>query len=113
MKDIIFSENLFFNTYVRTHCYHTDQHLGAPRHFFAYMICGTCKIISEEITLEVHAGDLFYIPKGLPYHSYWHAEENVQFKSFGFHQFPESDVRQYLLQKITCSEAVLTAYTAK
>lgn len=104
MKDTIFFENLSFHTYTRAHNYHTDQSLGAPRHFFAYMETGRCRIVSNDITIEACAGELFYIPKGLIYHSYWYSADKVQFKSFGFQHFPESASRQYPLQKIECSE---------
>lgn len=105
MKDTISFENLSFHTYIRAHNYHTDQRLGAPRHFFAYMETGNCRIVSEDITIEACAGEMFYIPKGLVYHSYWYSRDKVQFKSFGFQHFPESASRQYLLQKLECSEA--------
>lgn len=103
MDNIIFSENLSFHTYIRSHNHHTHQFLGSPRHFFAYMETGSCKIVSEQRTIEAAAGDVFYIPKGLVYHSYWYSETQVQFKSFGFHDFPEYNTRQYPLQVIACS----------
>ncbi len=105
MKDAIFFENLSFHTYIRTNNYHTNQSLGAPRHFFAYMVTGNCRIDSKDITIQARAGEMFYIPKGLEYHSYWYSKDKVQFKSFGFHHFPESALRQFPLQKIQCSEA--------
>jgi len=106
MKDILFSENLSFHTYVRSHNYHTYQRLGAPRHFFACMERGSCRIVSEQTTIEVREGGVFYIPKGLVYHSYWYSEDTVQFKSFGFQIFPEGDSREYLLQRIDCEDGL-------
>lgn len=106
MKDIIFSNDLLFRTYVHTRDYHTDMRAGAAMHFFAYMEQGQCRLVSGQDTVEVSAGEVFYIPKGLPYHSYWHCRGEVRFRSFGFHHFPESSTRQYPLQKIPCGENV-------
>ena len=112
MKDILFSDNLYFHTYVRTHAHHTHQALGAPRHFLAYIEKGSCRIVSDTITVEVLEGELFYIPKGLVYHSYWYSQEQVRFLSFGFQHFPESGQRQYLLQKIPCEGELLARIRA-
>ena len=110
MKDVFFSENLSFHTYIRSNNHHIDQYLGAPRHFFAYMERGSCKIVSQQRTIEAGTGDVFYIPKGLVYHSYWYSEDKVQFKSFGFHYFPETGTQQYPLQAIPCSEEVKSLF---
>lgn len=112
MKDILSSENLFFHAYVRSHDYHTYQRLGAPRHFFACMEKGSCRIVSDSLTIEVREGEVFYIPKGLVYHSYWYSPEQVRFLSFGFQHFPESGQRQYLLQKIPCEGELLARIRA-
>lgn len=112
MKDILSSENLSFHIYVRSHNYHIHQSLGAPRHFFAYMERGSCKIVSDTLTIEVQEGEVFYIPKGLVYHSYWYSPEQVRFRSFGFQHFPESAQRQYLLQKIPCEANMLARILA-
>jgi len=108
MNDTFFNENLTFRTYIHTHDYHTDCHDGAPIHYFAYIEQGNCRIVSGQNTIEATAGDIFYIPKDLPYHSYWHCADKIQFKSFGFRYFPESSIRQYTLQKIECSRDVKT-----
>lgn len=112
MKDIFSSENLYFHTYVRTHAHHTHQGLGAPRHFLAHIEKGSCRIVSDLQTIEVMEGEVFYIPKGLVYHSYWYSPEQVRFQSFGFQHFPESVHRQYLLQKIPCEGELLTRIRA-
>ena len=70
------------------------------------MIKGTSKIVANDISVELSDGDLFYIPKGLPYQSYWNSDDDIQFLSFGFHHFPETESKQFVLQKIDCSDEI-------
>ena len=112
MKDILFSNNLHFHSYSYENNHHTNKLSGAPWHYFAYLETGFCRIVSEDRTIELQAGDLFYIPKGLRYHSYWYAVERIHFLSFGFHYFPEYGNLQYPLQKIACSEDVKNLFRA-
>ena len=104
MNEVFFSDNLYFHTYSFSRYRYTDNRAGSPHHYLAYMESGRSRIVADDITLEIQAGDIFYIPKGLPYQSYWWADDAATFKSFGFEFFPESRTRQFLLQKIDCSE---------
>ena len=112
MKDILFSDNLYFRTYVFESNHHTNNLSGAPRHYFAWLEAGHCRIVSAERTIELQSGDLFYIPKGLSYQSYWTSRDQIRFKSLGFHFFPECGTRQYPLQKIACSKEVSALFQA-
>ena len=71
------------------------------------MIKGNCKILTADNELFIEAGDLFYIPKGLPYQSFWQSEDDLRFLSFGFNFFPESDKNDFILQKIKCDEKII------
>lgn len=106
MKDILFSDNFVFHTFVHRHNYHISHAKGAPLHFFAYIEEGSCRLVSDRVEVKACAGEVFYIPEGLKYQSYWFCDEKVQFKSFGFRCFPEAVDRQYSLQKIHCDEYV-------
>ncbi|MBE6750812.1 MAG: helix-turn-helix transcriptional regulator [Ruminococcaceae bacterium] len=64
---------------------------------------GSGKIVSEEITIEIHENGIFYIPKGLSYQSYWYGDK-IQFKSLGFHFFAEAKRKNFVLQKVDCDE---------
>lgn len=77
----------------------TDCSQGSDRHFIGYLEQGHCKLVSQDVTLEVSAGEAFYIPMGLPYRSYWHGEQ-VCFRSYGFRFFPEAQNRSFALQKL-------------
>lgn len=106
MNDIFFSVNLYLHRYGRNSNYYTDPHQGSAKHFLTYIEQGFCRFVSDQIVLEAKAGEYLYIPKGLVYHSHWYAEDKIRFKSFGFLYLPESDSRQYLLQKIHHGEAL-------
>lgn len=103
MNDIVFSESFRFRRFSYDRYHYTDNGRGAPSHYVAYMEKGRCKIVSERGTREFAEGDLFYIPMGLKYHSYWYGEPEISFLSYGFCSFPDAEVRHFCLQKIPCS----------
>lgn len=86
---------------------HNDNSDGIEYHFVARMIKGMGRIVDldgEEMTLT--KGDVFYLPHGLKYNSYWTPDEShyVEWESYGFKVFPKSDVKAYAMQKISPSE---------
>lgn len=106
MNHTLLSYGFHFITINFDKYHYTDNRAGCERHYIAYMEKGHSKIVSENITLEINPGDVFYIPKGLSYQSYWTSETEIRFKSFGFDLFPEAGEKNFLLQKITCTEEV-------
>ncbi len=104
MKDIILSNNFNFNFFILKRYKYSDNRKGSPYHYLAYMERGSSKIVSNDITINIKAGDFFYIPEGLPYQSYWYSEDEIRFLSLGFHFFPESGNKEFLLQKINMDE---------
>jgi AraC-like DNA-binding protein len=99
--------SFYFQRYQR-HKYHLTDHLktnGSPGHFIGRMIKGSAKLKSRNKTITVSEGDIFYIPNGLKYQSYWYgdAENKILFDSFRFYYFPMLDNYSYTLQKIDCS----------
>lgn len=106
MNDIVFAENLNFNFFTFEKQKYSDLRHGYPSHYIALMISGRGKIVSKSETIEVKKGDLFYIPKGLPYQSYWDSKDKISWLSFGFQYFPEATSKHFSLQKIECAEKV-------
>ncbi len=101
--------NDFFRFYeiTRGRYHYSDNRRGSPEHYLAYMVQGRCRIVSDTKTITVRAGDLFYIPMGLPYQSYWYGDKDnvIRFLSFGFRWSPETDVTAYSLQVLpNCEE---------
>ncbi len=105
MTDIQFYKSFRFYI-LRYSKYHmTDNTLGCPVHYLARMLKGTAKICTAGVTLNIKANDIFYIPKGLKYKSYWYPDENgdIEFYSFGFSYFPKTENDRYTLQAIDCT----------
>lgn len=100
MNDIKFFKSFSFNIFQYKQYRTTDMWGGCPVHYLAQMINGSAKIVTESQTLTLKKGDVFYIPKNLPYRSFWYPEnDSVRFYSFGFEFFPTAN-NGYKLQKI-------------
>lgn len=77
---------------------------GVATHFIGRMRCGTGRLCGEEYTVALKPGDIFYIPKGWRYRSFWYPDEtgSVSFDSFGFDCFPQQQNITYPAQVIDC-----------
>ncbi len=110
MTDAQFYKGFHFNLY-RHRQYRTTDLTAPPGcgvHYLARMVQGRAKIVTADRTLHLAAGDVFFIPKGLCYHSYWYPQDGaVQFYSFGFDWFPCDGQSTPVLQKIPCSPAAV------
>lgn len=105
MNDIIFSNSFLFQTFTFDKFHHTDNRLGAPSHFFAYMLCGRCKITTESETIEINEGDIFYIPNKCSYQSYWYGQPEIKFISLGFLYLPSFDNKTYPVQVVPFNDS--------
>lgn len=103
VNSAISNNNFEFNTFEFSNHHYTDNRAGAPRYYLAHMLDGKAKIVSEGRTIHISEGDVFFIPKGLPYQSYWFGKE-INFLSFGFSSLNISDRLNFNLQKIDCDE---------
>ena len=86
--------------------HYTDNRGGSPHHYIALMKKGRSRLVSQAKTIEINEGDVFYIPFALPYQSYWYGNSEISFISLGFHLFPETTDKNYLLQKIECDDSL-------
>jgi len=105
MKDSDFFKSFYFNEFSYTKKAHVDNSKGAKTHYIGYMKSGSGVLISAHQQLTVTAGDMFYIPKGCRYHSYWTPEGIVRFDSIGFDYFPAPEGIHYPLQKLSYTQA--------
>lgn len=104
MEETVFSDFFIFRT-IEFHRHHyTDNRRGVPIHYFGLMLNGWARLTDDVADITVYPGDLFYIPKGCRYQSFWYSEGTVRFLSFGFRTYPASVSRSYCLQKIDCTE---------
>ena len=100
MNDIIFSNSFRFKIFEFDEFHHTDNRAGVQTHYFAYMICGNCKIITETEAVEINTGNIFYIPNKCSYQSYWYGNPKIQFVSLGFPYLPNFDNKTYPVQTL-------------
>lgn len=114
MKDILFSDNFRFFYHKFENAHYTDSRKGAPMHFLAYMEKGSAKLVAAHKTVLVRTGDVFYIPRGLPYQSYWYTEGEgtVNFLSFGFLELFAKESAAYDLQKLALPEQTVRVIRA-
>lgn len=106
MEDLELFKSFTFKLYNFNPGRHTDNSAGVGRHYIGYMYSGTAQIISENGRIDLQDGDLFYIPKGCKYHSYWQGDGEVIFDSFAFSAIPQQGYTTYCLQKLTVTDQV-------
>ncbi|MBQ8432000.1 MAG: helix-turn-helix domain-containing protein [Clostridia bacterium] len=111
INNIIFCKSFAFNVYRRANNYHTDNSAGVDRSFFAYMIRGNARIVTRDESVTVREGDVFFIPLGCKYHSYWHGDSGIEFISLGFRFLPDVENRQYAPQVIPKNAKIVAAMT--
>lgn len=88
--------------FLRSHF--TDMRRGAPCNYLALMKKGTAQFVFASERVEISAGDLFFVPKGLVYKSFWQGDPEIEWDTYGFSAFPDSSDKVYTMQKITYSE---------
>ena len=108
MKQTLFYNTFSFQTVYLKSFRHTDNSKGISTHFVARMKSGKGiirAVSGEELHLE--SGDVFYLPLGLQYHSYWSVdktkEPSVSWESYGFIHWPVHHEGRYVMQKINPS----------
>ena len=102
-----FSKSFLFRILSFQATKHTDNSRvgGIPQHFIARMRHGSAHIRAlsgEEFVAK--EGEVFYLPKGLRYHSYWFPNEEtgcVEWESYGFEAFPNPNECRFLAQKLS------------
>lgn len=62
-------------------------------------------IVGRGEKLEINQNEMFYIPKGYKYHSYWTGKE-VILDSLGFKFFPSDTQNGYVLQKLNYTDEI-------
>lgn len=104
LDNAVFYNSFSFNkmTFNRTH--YSDFRSGALKNYVAFMLKGQARIVTENEKLEIREGSLFFIPKGLPYQSYWFGEEEVSWYSYGFDLIPDGETRIFSLQELPVNE---------
>lgn len=105
MTNAEFSKSFAFNLIRKKQYYSSDvtKGKGCHMHYIARMVRGTAEIRTEKKSIQIKEGDVFYIPKGLRYRSFWYPDnKEVCFYSLGFDVFPMNEAVSYCLQKFEC-----------
>ena len=106
MNDIDFFKSFHFNEFSHTRRTHVDNSAGSFLHYVGYIKEGSGLLISASKRLAVTKGDLFYIPRGCRYHSYWANDGQTRLDSLGFQYFPLPEGVHYPLQKLHCDPKI-------
>ena len=112
MENFELYSSFAFKKYHHSSGKHTDSSDGCSQHYIGYLYRGSARIVSDKETLELQVGDLFYIPKGCKYHSYWYGQDGAVFDSFAFSAIPQKEHISYCLQKLTMTEEVKILHRA-
>lgn len=110
MTDTRFFNSFHCNLYTSKRSYSTQTD-SCPFHYFGRLISGKARILSDQREIRLQEGDIFFIPKGLRYRSYWSCEDgSVSFYSFGFSMIPMDAQLDLQLQKLSCTEKELALF---
>lgn len=112
MNDIDFSNSFYFCTLRFDKYKYTDNRRGSPSHYFAYMLSGKSKIVTENQTVHINEGDFFYIPDNIAYQSFWYGNPEIKFVSLGFKFMPNFENRAYTVQTIPYSKEAAELFLA-
>ena len=104
MNDIIFSRSFSFLSHHFTTYHHTDMMQGTTCHHIGYLKHGRAKFVTDSVTHEFNEGDVFFIPCGCKYCSYWYGEDKISFDSYAFTYLPQSSNDTYKLQKLNVTQ---------
>lgn len=104
MDNISFCKSFSFRLLQKKYSSHTDNSAGISCHFIARMRKGSARFVTlSGNVMNFECGDIFYLPIGLRYHSYWTPdvyEKAVEWESYGFRNFPLLSSAQYEIQQL-------------
>lgn len=103
MKRDLLSDFVFLNMKFDKYHY-TDNRVGVPFNYVAYLLKGRARIVSDAKSIDIEAGDVFFIPKNLSYQSYWYGEDDIDFLSCGFYSLHSDEDLNFKLQTVSCDD---------
>lgn len=104
MNSTLFCKSFVFNSFRFSHYKYTDNSEGVRTNYLAYMTEGHARIRTDTETVTVEEGDLFFIPDGCKYRSYWYGDPKIEFISLGFGCLPNFENRSYPTQVLPRDE---------
>ena len=107
MDNTLFYNSFYFTTYSASCKKVTDHSHGIKCHYLARVIHGRVRFVAEDKSeMWVEKGEVFYLPLGLKYRSYWFVDDSGQIKweSYKFGAFPINTEKEYFMQKIKTTD---------
>lgn len=95
MNSAIFCKSFAFKILRFTHYKYTDNSQGVRTNYLAHMTAGHARLRTQDETVEIKEGDVFFIPDGCKYRSYWYGDPEIEFVSLGFSCLPNFENRSY------------------
>ncbi|MBO5747182.1 MAG: helix-turn-helix transcriptional regulator [Clostridia bacterium] len=79
---------------------------GCVTNFFGRLQYGSARLVTQNITVNLNAGETVFIPKECRYESFWYPDGDgrLEWDSIGFDYFPQVEKGKYLLQKVNLNE---------
>lgn len=112
MDDVLFYNSFAFSRFRFTRYHYTDLRTGTRCHHIGYLRAGRAEFVCDGTRTVFTAGDVFFIPAGLSYQSYWYGEEAIDFDSYAFPLIPQAEKADYPLQKLKLSSRGMQALSA-
>ena len=103
INDTIFCKDFIFRLLKFKNYRYTDARDGIGVNYLAYMQKGSAKILTESEAVNISEGDIFFIPNGSKYRSYWYGEPDIEFVTLSFPFLPNFENRSYRPQVISSS----------
>ena len=107
-----FFSSFYFTEYHFTKYRAVNNMHGISTHYLGYMRKGHARLVSDTNETELREGDLFYIPFGCRYRSYWYGEPDICFDSYRFAHIPEEWNGGFCLQTVPMTEKAREAFLA-
>lgn len=112
MNSTLFCKSFAFNTFRFSQYKYTDNSGGVRTNYLAYMAEGCARLKTERETVVIEEGDIFFIPDGCKYRSYWYGDPKIEFISLGFGCLPNFENRNYLPQVLPRNEEAVAVMRA-
>jgi len=103
MNDAIFFNSFAFFCFSFKNHHHTDMSTGTTCHHIGYLKAGRARFVTDTEELEFNAGDVFFIPAGCKYRSYWQGDDAIVYDSYAFTYMPIDTLCSFELQRIDAS----------
>ena len=111
MNGILFYNSFYFAVYSFRRAIHNDNTGPRPYRFFGRLTKGSGRLVTSDKEIFLSAGDVFYIPHDIPYHSYWTPDRDsgiVEWESYRFEFIPSEKNRCFHFQKVDASASALS-----